>query len=192
MGLTLIRSTRDFEKALGKWNKKSIGTKTWATFKTHFKDTQVKLKEIRGPTMQQAGFHHANMLTNRLRADLHLQGTEMLAIVQELAISDNHSPTNEAQPSPQPVENAVVQDNSQLEMLRLLREISEERRGGPGGRGRGSGRGNGDRNRYCCTPNNANLARRITNYYCYTHEGCNHTPVDCTHKAPDHRDDATR
>ena len=56
LGLTLIRSTRDFEKALGEWNKKVSTTKPWARFKTHFKEAQDELKGIRGPTMQQADF----------------------------------------------------------------------------------------------------------------------------------------
>ena len=62
IGLTLIRNTRDFEKALGEWNGLPKTTKTWASFKTHSKTAQAELKEIRGPTMQQAGYHHANML----------------------------------------------------------------------------------------------------------------------------------
>ena len=62
MGLSLIRNTRDFEKAIGEWNKKSPTDKTWDIFKSHFRAAQVELKEIRGPTMLQAGYHHANML----------------------------------------------------------------------------------------------------------------------------------
>ena len=51
LGFILIWSTRDFEKALSEWNKKVSTTKTWATFKTHFKEAQDELKEIREPTM---------------------------------------------------------------------------------------------------------------------------------------------
>ena len=50
--------------------KKVARIKTRDTFKVHFKETQTKLEEIRGPTMQQAGYHHANMLADQLRADL--------------------------------------------------------------------------------------------------------------------------
>ena len=48
----------------------------------HFKNVQAKLKQIHGPTMQQSGYHHANMLANQLRTDLQVQGTETLAIIQ--------------------------------------------------------------------------------------------------------------
>ena len=63
-GLTLIRSTRDFDQALRNWNSKSGADKTWPVFKTHFKTAQTELKELHGPTMAQVGYHHANMLTN--------------------------------------------------------------------------------------------------------------------------------
>ena len=44
------------------------------------------MKAIRGPTMQQAGFHHANCLATQLRNDLLLQNTEILAMLQAMII----------------------------------------------------------------------------------------------------------
>lgn len=41
-GLTLIRSTIDFETALRIWN--SLTVKAWGIFKSHFRDTQTELK----------------------------------------------------------------------------------------------------------------------------------------------------
>ena len=79
--LTLIRSTRDFEKGLSDWNRKVQLDKTWLNFKTHFKDTQTELKDIRRPTMQQSGFHHINMLAEQLRATIDTQGTDILAML---------------------------------------------------------------------------------------------------------------
>ena len=80
IGLALIKSTRDFEKALGEWN--ALGNlKIWDVFRSYFRDAQRELKEIRGPTMQQAGYHHANMLASQLRVDLGNQQTEMMAMV---------------------------------------------------------------------------------------------------------------
>ena len=51
-GLTLTRSTQDFEKGLSNWNSNPAMDKTWVLFKTQFKDAQMELKDIRGPTMQ--------------------------------------------------------------------------------------------------------------------------------------------
>ena len=69
-GLQLIRNTRDFEAALTTWNARPVNQKTWANFKTHFHQAQETLKEVRGPTMQQAGYHHANSPANRLCTEL--------------------------------------------------------------------------------------------------------------------------
>ena len=62
LGLTIIWSTQDFEKALGEWNDTDAAMKTWELFKSHFTQAQTDLKAIRVPTMQQAGYHHANIL----------------------------------------------------------------------------------------------------------------------------------
>ena len=101
-------------------------TKTWALLNTHFTRIQTDLKAIWASTMQQAGFHHANMLAERLRTDFQLQGSQMLAIVRKMSTQDNNPPTDNA-PPPKPAVNAAVQDSVQLEMLRLLREISRDR-----------------------------------------------------------------
>ena len=51
-GLQLIRNTNDFEYALTQWEDKAEADKTWSNFKTHFHEHQLKLKNIRGTTMQ--------------------------------------------------------------------------------------------------------------------------------------------
>ena len=45
---------------------------------------QTELKDIRGPTMQQAGSHHANMLAEQLCTTINGQGAEMLVMLQEI------------------------------------------------------------------------------------------------------------
>ena len=65
-GLTMIRATRDFEYSLTQWQNKPQAEKTWANFKIHFYEAQLQLKQIRGPTIQQSGFHHANTLAQEL------------------------------------------------------------------------------------------------------------------------------
>ena len=66
------------------------------------------------------------MLGEHLRADLQLQGLQMLAIVQEMSTQDNNQPTDNAS-QPNLAVNAAIQDSVKLEMLRLLREISRDR-----------------------------------------------------------------
>ena len=69
-GLQLIRNASDFEYALTQWEDKNPADKTWANFKTHFHDHQVKLKKVRGPTMQQGRHHHTNVLVSRISQDM--------------------------------------------------------------------------------------------------------------------------
>ena len=146
--------------------------------------------------MQQAGYHHANMLADKLRADLQMQGNEMLAMVQGFAESNITQPPEEEHPQPAPAANAVVQDSIQLEILRLLRDISAQNsqnsgRGGRGGRTGRTARGNGGPRIGTHTPDNASFNRRVTSNYCHTHGACNHDSRACTTKAPGHHDNAT-
>ena len=192
IGLTIIRSTRDFEKALGDWNEMAVASKTWDSFKSHFTQAQSALKAIRGPTMQQAGYHHANMLAAQLRADLQVQGSEMLAMVQDMSVRDDIPPTDSRSP-PEPAVNASVGDSVQLEMLRLLRQIAGNRQGGSGPSNRdsaGSGDASGGRRRTRKTPDNASFPRDQTSLYCWTHGACNHLSKDCERKALGHKDTA--
>ena len=153
----------------------AVGLKTWDSFKSHFTTAQSALKAIRGPTMQQAGYHHANMLAAQLRADLQVQGSEMLAMVQEMSIDDN--PPTDSRSPPEPAANASVGDTVQVEMLRLLRQIARDRQGGSGTSDRdsaGSGEASGGRRRTRKTPDNASFLRAKASLYCWTHGGCNH------------------
>ena len=76
-----------------------------------------------------------------------------------------------------------MQDNVQVKILRLLRDIAQQngnnRRCGQNGQeGRGGKGGGNNRNR--CTLENSNFARRLTTLYCHTHGGCNHVSADRT------------
>ena len=70
IGLTVIRNTKDLEKSLGGWENLPTTDKIWARFKTRVTAAQQQLKAIRGPTMQQAGYHHANHLAQQLRDNM--------------------------------------------------------------------------------------------------------------------------
>ena len=82
-GLTLVFNTRDFDKDIGEWSAKPDADKTWNNFKTHFKQAQTELKEIRGPKMHQTGYHHDNMLATQMQANLEIRNAQMLAKVQQ-------------------------------------------------------------------------------------------------------------
>ena len=72
-GLSLTRATRDFEYALSQWGEKPEADKNWPNFKTHFHEAQLQSKDMRGPTMQQAGCHHANSLAQKINSNIRHQ-----------------------------------------------------------------------------------------------------------------------
>mmetsp|Transcript_14780 Transcript_14780/g.21115 ORF Transcript_14780/g.21115 Transcript_14780/m.21115 type:complete len:393 (+) Transcript_14780:111-1289(+) len=192
-GLTLIKRTSDFEKALGEWTNKPTVEKTWAKCKSHFKNVQYELKDIRGPTMQQAGYHHANLLAEQLRQDITTQNHQLMAMVQTMQ-------TMETNPEPvQQVANAATADNVQMEILHLLRSMNQQMHSTGANNGGNlqdapnepNGGNPRSRNRNRCTPNDASFNCTDTSHYCWTHGGCNHDSVQCNQKAPDHQDAAT-
>ena len=147
--------------------------------------------------MQQAGFHHANMLADQLRNNLQVQSSAMLVMVQDLAAQDNNPPIVDSSP-PKPVANVYIGDSVQLKMLRLLREIARDRQGGSGwssSRAHNlavSGDAEGGRGRTRKTLDNAIFLWHLIDCHCWTHGGCNHDSRDYRRKALGHKDAATR
>ena len=82
--LTIVRNTRDFEYALTQWENKAPSNKTWESFKTHFHEAQVNLKQIRGPTMLQSGYHHANSLAQNIQEQLSERDSQLLTLLQNI------------------------------------------------------------------------------------------------------------
>ena len=110
-----------------------------------------------------------------------------------MSTQDNNPPTDDA-PPPKPAVNVAVQYSVQLEMLRLLREISRDRQGGLGDHNGSNGRGerNGGRSRIHKTLDNASFGQRQTDLNYWTHDGCNHASSNCSRKANGHKDAATK
>ena len=110
IGLTVIRNTRDFEKALGEWETLTTTVKTWTEFKKHFSAAQKQLKAIRGPTMQQAGYHHANMLADQLKADMERRDQDLFTVIQSVVDS---TASTASPPSLAPTEISSISTPSQ-------------------------------------------------------------------------------
>ena len=117
-GLTILRNTRDFELALGEWHAKPEREKTWDNFKVHFREAQATLKKIRGPTMQQAGFHYANLLAEQIFENMENYNVEMLQMLQNVITPAPKEPRIEE--NERNVAYTVVEYNVQLQLLQLL------------------------------------------------------------------------
>ena len=185
-GVQLIKSTRDYETALGEWNKKTDQEKTWELFKEHFTDAQRTLKDIRGPTMAQAGFHHANLLASEIRSELQENQEKMFAIIKNLHDTEpTHDNDSEEQ---QESVNAVNSLSVQTETLKVLTQLQEQLK-----RLTNEVKYNRSKKRQNRkTPDDASFNRTNTDHYCWTHGMCNHKSNACTHQAPGHKSDATK
>ena len=192
IGLTVVRNTRDFEKALGDWEVLPATGKTWTTFKQHFKDAQKQLKAIRGPTMQQAGYHHANHLAQQLRTDIQQRDSDLLSIIQS-AVESSTAPPSIAPTDISSVTetqyraNAIQSDPIQLEILKLLQQMQQSLTTTD------TNTGNNRRGKKIPkkTPDNASFNRSQTDKYCWTHGACGHLSSGCRAPAAGHKEDAT-
>ena len=203
IGLTVLRNTRDFERALGDWEALPLDQKTWLKFKQHFMAAQQQLKAIRGPMMQQAGYHHVNHLAAQLCKDLEDRHQEFLSVIQTLDPSSVAPTAAETQitsisdiMSPTQCINATTTDMVQFEMLKLLRQMQQSMNNmpqtlAPAPATRLAPAPAPKRRINRKTRDNANFPRRTTNQYCWTHGGCAHGSKDCSAPALGHWKEAT-
>ena len=197
IALQVIRSTHDFEKALGDWESKATQNKTWDNLKSHFSQAQVQLKIIRGPTMMQAGFRQMNHIANEMREEFHHTRTELANMVALMKnVDDDTQYTTSTSPSTmsgnsssfEDVANATIEPNVQTELFKLLKEMQNE----IATLRNGSQSGNHTRKKsYKKTPDNPSFTRRQTDKYCWTHGGCAHDSNKCTAKAQGHKTNAS-
>ena len=187
-GIQLIKNTKDFETALGEWNRRPEEEKTWGIFKDHFQDAQQTLKDIRGPTMAQAGYHHANHLASEIRDELKNNQMQMLALLQDY--NENNTQEDELDIETPVAANTVTQMSVQTETLKVLSDLQKQLQALTS-----EVRSGGDKNKkreYKKTPDDPPFTRKDTEKYCWTHGACNHNSNECTRKAPGHNNSATK
>ena len=109
----------------------------------------------------------------------------MLQLIQNALTKNDEEPKNDENIAN--TVNATIQDSAQVEMLRILRDISHNMNNNNNSQ---NGQAGGSRRRPRKTPDNANFHRRITNKYCWTHGGCAHNSAACIQKANGHQDNA--
>ena len=191
VGLTVIRNTLDFERALSDWELLQDNQKTWEHFKLHFKTAQQQLKAIRGHTMQQAGYHHVNHLAAQYKEI----NQKLLSLIQEAmdtqASASSTKPSTVSElttPTTTHQVNATTSNAIQLEMLQLLRTMQQDIiQCQPAASATSEPRKRRPRK----TPDNATYPRKLTNQYCWTHGACSHPSQTCNAKAQSHQDKAT-
>ena len=190
LALTVIRNTRDYEQALLNWEKKPLNQKTWDELKTHFKTAQQELKKIRGPTMQQAGYHHANMLAQSLKEDLDQKNEELLTMMQSVIeqSTTQPDPASEISAPSAHLASTPTNDTVQLQILQLIQQIQQDMKACVAATNNNTKEIKKTNRK---TRDSGGLFRKDISKYCWTHGACGHTGKECRAKAPGHRDDAT-
>jgi hypothetical protein len=186
-GIGIVRRTNDFEMALTEWFQRPIGQQIWADFKTHFTTAHNRLKRIRGPTMSNTPFQQANQLA-AINTNLENVQTSVLASIQDLvdrqATTEQFLQSYEPAPAPAPSASTTATMNATVnaEILTLLQQMQTQMANMQVNQNNNGGNnGTGPRNR----------RRTITNKYCWSHGGCNHTSAQCRNKKQGHQDAAT-
>lgn len=203
-GLDILRKTGEYENCLLEWFALPLQQQTWTNFKPHLVNAQLKLKQVRGSSMQNTPFHQANAV---LCKDLASMRDDVVASLNEIASTAEaeEEPTIPPSIPPQSSVNAVTDASQQafIAELRALRtEFANAFRAVPfnpdafqpdynnhgrsygGGRGNGSGRrGNGGRGQF-------RYRRNLGNYY-WTHGACTHSGTECRNPAAGHKASAT-
>ena len=140
--------------------------------------------------MQQAGYHHANLLATQLREDLDARNTDLMTVLQTALEAQSHSTAPTATvtsdlTNPTHQVNSASSDKVQLEILQLLQQMKTDLQAkcapAPAPRTRRAKK----------TPDDASFPRRKTDKYCWTHGGCAHDSSACKDKAAGHQDTAT-
>ena len=196
-GLTLIRRTRDFEYALTMWEDKSAEDKTWKEYKTHFHEAQLRLKQIRGPTMQQAGYHHVNALasniTSSLQTQLQEQNNQITSFLSNVpSLTTTSTGTEESEMSAHSANSTSTTNSVQLEMLKILQEMSREMKQSSNPRRIPNGPATRQRFGKKTPDDRVDPPRIQTDKYCWTHGHCNHDGSGCKHPARGHKTEATK
>lgn len=203
MALQLIRNMRDFEKALGNWDKKVDADKTWTNLKEHFCDAQLELRKIRGPTMMQAGFVHANHLAKEMRQEMQASNTELLNILTRMEAQDKAiEEASTTTPSTMMASTTTTEKTVNITVPALQKQMMQmfqnpEKKmdnlqtttSPPPGQSTPNANNCNCRNKK--TPDKPRFTRRTTDKYCWTHGGCAHNSDAFTAKANEHVDLAT-
>ena len=177
-----------FKHYITTWNRKPAENKTWANFKQHFRTAHEELEETGDLTLQDTGFHQANLvteltekITNELlhRANIvsHEETTFPNTVPETptaLAAATSSSPDANSI-----IEKLLAQNQALMEQLASNQNSNtrNNRRGVPS-----------------LAPREGTPIVPLphwANKYCWTHGKCGHTSNKCRNKAPNHKDDAT-
>ena len=187
LGVQMIRNTHDFHQGLRDWLAKPAQDKTWHNFKLHFETEHDSLRDIRGITMQQAGFHQANYVADRVLSEVESVQDNVIQLLKKYdeaqvapndtntivqseitmptVMSSNVSATTDttSQVSQAQANALSSQGNLQMgQMLAMIQAMQEDMKN----------------IKNTSTSRRTNKTRRVDKY-CWSHGACAHTSASC-------------
>ena len=212
LGLTLIKNTNDFETGITDWIKKTT-TKDWDAFKIHFEIEQENLRTIRGPTMR------SSVLTRQANA-MQAEREQYVNVISAaehriMTALDSHPPalTSETESSSvtsvspvltTPAANITTTDTIMLEVLKLLKDIKEDKKQPRNRTANNSRKKTYDNKENDAPPKSTYMALtrqqkrkradeefEAHSIYCHTHGACTHTSKACKWPKSGHKKEAT-
>ena len=135
--------------------------------------------------MQQAAYHHANALVQKIQTQLQTRDSQMIALLQNIPslteTSLSSSNEQDYHETTKPVTQAanIITDNTQLEILKLLLHMQSDMKSqhSYGANDTNSSPRNQPNNcprvlKATKVPDDAKPFRRFKNKYCWTHVAC--------------------
>ena len=148
--------------------------------------------------MQQAGYHHANALasniTSSLQTQLQEQNNQITSFLSNVpSLTTTSTGTEESEMTTHSANSTSTTNSVQLEMLKLLQEMSREMKQNSNPRRTPRTQGRIQRRFDIKTPDDqVHPPRSYTSKYCWTHGNGNHHGSQCGRKAEGHKDEATK
>ena len=182
IGIQIIQRTGDFEKALLEWYEKDPNSQTWLAFKRHFTTAHKALRKVRGKTIKQTSYFHANQLVRELNDNITQMKSDILdgmSILQQDLRQDSSSVSTvtHASTTTQPTQTASAVAGSTAsneDLLRMIKQLQAHLA-----------------LQSSSKPPPTNNTKRIVTHYCWTHGACGHPSNKCRNKKVGHQDEAT-
>jgi len=174
----ILNNTGKYQQYFREWTRFQPDQKTWANFKTHFRQAHQELKEAGDLQLRDTQFNSANLVQEVI------DGVQSVLTPSENTVNDQtndviqHMANNAAHQQMMP--QMMAQMMELLNKMTVMQENLQHQSV--------AASSNASRN---STSVRSHRSRTNTNYYCWSHGACAHSSDQCKSKRPGHQDAAT-
>ena len=173
----ILNATGKYQPYIREWSRLAPDRKTWANFKTHFRQAHQELKEAGDLQIRNTQFNSANLVQ------------EVIDGVQSALAP----PEASNDPTPDVIDqmaNAAAQQQLMPQMMQQMVQLMQQMAVIQQNMNMNSSRTSSLSS--SSTSNSRNTRQRTnTQHYCWSHGACAHTSSNCRSKCPGHQDNAS-